>query len=66
MSGCYGEMTREASAEKARDSEELTMLSIAYSFHTMNIDNHAAKDNTTTTTTESSLRFTLNHNESIE
>eukprot|EP00973_Karenia_brevis_P022240 3060206-Karenia_brevis.AAC.1 len=31
-----------------------------------NIDNHASKDNTTTMTTESSLRSTLNHNESIE
>eukprot|EP00973_Karenia_brevis_P004609 631131-Karenia_brevis.AAC.1 len=32
----------------------------------MNIDNHAAKDNTTTTTTERSLRPTLIHNETIE
>eukprot|EP00975_Prorocentrum_lima_P066404 12908995-Prorocentrum_lima.AAC.1 len=53
ISGCDGEMTREASTEKARDSEELTMLSTVHSFHTMNIDNHAAKDNTMTTTTES-------------
>eukprot|EP00973_Karenia_brevis_P040723 5636430-Karenia_brevis.AAC.1 len=50
----HGEITREASAEKAGDSGELTMIANIENID--NIDNYAAKDNTTTMTTKSLRR----------